>query len=49
MLDEEVHPGLPALADDQGDENGRISDHYHREQDPEYGELLRLKGRMNRV
>lgn len=47
MPDEEVHPRLPALADDESDQYGRISDDYHREQDPEYRELLRLKGWEN--
>lgn len=47
MLDEEVHPRFSTLADDQGDENGQISNHYHREQDPKYRELLCLKGKTN--
>lgn len=43
---EEIHSRLPSLADHESDDHGRVSQHDQGEQDPENGELLRLKEKI---
>lgn len=47
MSYEEIHSGLPRLADDQCNKHRRIAENYHGEERPQYRKLFRLQQKIN--